>query len=127
MINTDHPNAVMGQAVVEHVNAGSTDDGPIWDKYWHPEFVSVEADGREYAGRDAVKAKCEEWMGMMTVHSCTAHGPYVTPNGFSIRYELDFEAKDGSFPRMQADEIAHYTVKDGKVVREEFFARPMPT
>ncbi len=126
MLNTQHPNAILGQAVIDHVNSGSGDDAALWDQHWHPDFVSVESDGQEYAGRDAVQAKCEQWMSMMTVHGCAAHGPYVTPNGFCIRYELDFEAKDGSFPRMQVDEIAHYTVTGGKVSREEFFGRPMP-
>lgn len=126
MLTTKHPNAVIGQAVVDHVNSGAIDDASIWDKHWNPDFVSVESDGQEYAGRDAVAAKCEQWMASMTVHGCTAHGPYVTPNGFCVRYEIDLEAKDGSFPRMQADEIAHYTIKNGKVVREEFFGRPMP-
>ena len=126
MIDTKHPNAVLGQAVVDHVNSGAHDDGPLWDRHWASEFTSVEGDGTEYVGRANVEQKCREWLSKVTVHACTAHGPYVTPNGFCVRYEIDCEGNDGMFPRMTADEIAVYTVQDGKVVREEFFGRPMP-
>lgn len=126
MITTNDPIALLAQEVVDHVNAGSLDDGPLWDKHWHPEFVSVEGDGSEYKGRQAVENKCKGWYEAMTVHGVKAHGPYVTPSGFCVRYEVDFEAKDGSMPRMVMDEIAVYTVENGKVVREAFFGRPMP-
>ncbi len=126
MMNEKHPNAVMGKAVVDHVNSGATSDAPLWDKHWHPDFVSIEGDGQEFRGRAAVVEKHKHWAESVTMHSCKAHGPYVTPNGFCVRYELDCESKDGSWPRMQMDEVAVYTVEGGKVVREEFFGRPMP-
>lgn len=127
MITEEHPNAKIGKAVVAHVNSGATSDAPLWDKFWHPDFVSIEGDGMQWAGRPAVEEKHKQWNQMVTMHACTAHGPYVTTNGFCVRYELDAESKDGSWPRMKMDEIGVYTVKDGKVVREEFFGRPMPT
>lgn len=125
MLNPDHPLVKIGKEVVDHVNSGAASDAPLWDRHWHPDFVSIEGDGREWAGRAAVMEKHKEWGDTVIMHSCTAHGPYITPNGFCVRYEIDAESKDGSWPRMKMDEIGVYTVKDNKVVREEFFARPM--
>lgn len=119
-------NVGIANDIIAHVNGGAMSDDPIWDKHWNQNWVSVEGDGSEFRGRDAVKAKGEAWMGMMTIHGCTAEGPYVTPNGFCIKYTIDAEAKDGSMPRMEMAEIANYTVEDGKIVREEFFGQPMP-
>jgi len=126
MIDENHPNAKIGKAVVDHINSGATSDEPLWDRHWSDDFVSIEGDGREWAGRAEVLEKHKQWAEGVTMHSCTAHGPYVTPNGFCVRYEIDAESKDGSWPRMQMDEVAVYTVRDNKVVREEFFGRPMP-
>lgn len=126
MLTVTDPIAKLAQDVVDHVNSGATSDAPIWDKHWDDGFVSIEADGREFKGRAAVEQKCEEWFATVTMHACQAHGPYATPNGFCVRYEIDCESKDGSWPRMQMDEIGVYTVENGKVVREEFFGRPMP-
>ncbi len=126
MLTMANPVAKIAQEVVDHVNSGAESDFPLWDKHWHPEFVSVEGDGMDFKGRPAVEEKHRQWAETVTCHAVKAHGPYATPNGFCIRYELDAEAKDGSWPRMQMDEIGVYTIEDGKVVREEFFGRPMP-
>lgn len=126
MLTAADPIAKMAQDVVDHANSGADCDGPLWDKHWHNDFVSIEADGMTHEGRPAVEEKHKEWHGMVTMHSCKAHGPYATKNGFCVRFEMDCEAKDGSWPRMEMDEIGVYTVENGKVVKEEFFGRPMP-
>ncbi len=114
----------VAKATVEHVNSGATSDAPLWDKYWHNDFVSVEGDGMEFAGREAVQGKHDWWNNAMTVHSCKAEGPYIAPDGFAVRYIIDVEAKDGSMPRRTMDEIAYYTMTDGKVTREVFMGDP---
>ena len=126
MLTVADPIAKIAQEVVDHANSGAESDFPLWDKHWHDDFVSIESDGMKFEGRKAVEAKHAEWFKTVTMHSCSAHGPYATPNGFCVRYEMDCESKDGSWPRMQMDEIAVYTVENGKVVKEEFFGRPMP-
>ena len=118
-------NAAIGREVIEFVNKGSSDDGPLWDRHWHPDFVSVEGDGQEFKGREAVRQKQLGWYDTVTMHSCVADGPWVTPGGFCVRYTIDVESKDGTWPRMKMEEIAVYTVENGKVVREEFFGPPM--
>lgn len=119
-----HPLAGIGQAIIEHVNSGATDDAPLWDAHFHPEFVSIEGDGRRYEGREAVKQKCDGWMDAHTMHGFTADGPYLGTDSVAVRYTIDVEPKDGSWPRMTMTETAVYTIKDGKVVQEEFMFQP---
>jgi ketosteroid isomerase-like protein len=110
----------IGQDVVDHVNSGIDSDAPLWDKHYHPDFESVEGDGTTHKGRAQVQEKHNWWNGMMTVHSVSAEGPFVGDSGFTVMFTMDVEAKDGSQPRSTMREIGVYTVKDGKVVREEF-------
>jgi hypothetical protein len=95
-------------------------DTELWKQHFHPKFVSIEGTGEAWSGRKAVDAKCQAWMNAHTVHSCKATGPFVGATGFSVLYDMDVEAKDGSMPRMQMREVGVYTVKNGKVVQEEF-------
>jgi len=113
-------NREIGQAVVAHVNSGATSDEPLWDECYAPNFTSVEADGMTHTGREEVLKKHQQWLDTHTVHSMKAVGPFVGPSGFSVIYEFDVEAKDGSMPRLTMQEVGVYTVADGKVVREEF-------
>ena len=118
-------NTEIGNDLVAHVNKGSTSDAPLWDRHFSPKFVSVEGDGMSCSGREKVQEKHDWWNGAMTVHSCKADGPFVTPTGFCVHFTMDVEAKDGSMPRSTMSEVGHYAVENGKVVREEFFGRPM--
>ena len=117
-------NTQIANDVMAHVNSDATDDTPIWDKHWSRDCVSVEADGSEHAGREAMEKKYEWFFNAFTVHDCKAEGPFVSPDGFSIIFEVDMEPKDGSFPRMTSKEVAVYTVTDGKVTRETFMCAP---
>lgn len=111
--------------VVQHVNAGVATDAALWDKHWHPDFESVEGDGQSWKGRAAVQGKCEWWMSAHHVYSTKATGPFVGPHSFAVHYEMDVEPKDKSWPRRIMHEVGVYTVKAGKVVREEFLYTPM--
>ena len=115
-----HTPAELGKALVAHVNAMSAPDTELWKQHFHPKFVSIEGTGEAWSGRKAVEAKCQAWMNAHTVHSCKASGPFVGATGFSVVYDMDVEAKDGSRPRMQMQEVGVYTVKNGKIVQEEF-------
>jgi len=117
-------NTEIANAVVEHVKKEQLDDTPLWDKYWSADCVSVEGDGSEHKGRAAMEAKYEWWKGAVLMHSCAVEGPYVNTDGFAVKYTIDCESRDGSWPRMTMSEIGFYTVDDGKVVRETFMANP---
>ena len=93
-----------------------------------PDVVSVEAMGDETMpavmnGRDAIRGKNEWWVNNHKVHSSRVKGPY--PNGDRFAVIFDFEVTPAVGPmagkRMRMEEVAVYTVADGKVAREEFF------
>ena len=95
-------------------------DAKIWDKHFAQGWTSIEGDGKVYTGRDAVVAKYKEWMDGVTCHSCEVTGPFVGTSGFSVIFDLDMESKDGTWPRTTMQEVADYTVENGKIVKEEF-------
>jgi len=99
-------------------------DQTLWDKHYAESWDSVEGDGKVFTGRDAVIGKYKWWMEAFTCHSTKTTGPFVGPTGFSVIFDMDVEANDGSMPRTQMKEIANYTVENGKVTREEFRFAP---
>ncbi|MEL6329965.1 MAG: nuclear transport factor 2 family protein [Planctomycetota bacterium] len=115
----------MAKAFVEHTNSGVESDQPLWDKYFSSDIVSVESDGRSWSGLDELKKKHKEWFESVTMHSGSADEMYVGKDSFSIKFSMDVEPKDGSWPRMKMTEVGVYEVKDGKVVREEFLTGEM--
>lgn len=119
------PHTPIAEAMIAHVTGGRTSDEPLWDAHYDPGFESVEQDGTTHTGREHVLEKHTWWYDNHTVHGVACGGVYYGQHGFGIIWEIDCEAKDGSFPRMTAKELALYTVRDGKVVREEFWAAPM--
>jgi len=93
-----------------------------------PDVVSVEAMGDETMpavmnGRDAIRGKNEWWVNNHKVHSARVKGPY--PNGDRFAVIFDYEVTPAVGPmagkRMRMEEVAVYTVADGKVSREEFY------
>lgn len=89
------------------------------------DIVSVEAipmpDGsRESKGLDAVMGKTEWWVANHEVHSSRVEGPLVAGGHFCVRFIMDVTNKP-SGKRIAMDELGVYEVKDGKIVREEFF------
>lgn len=99
------------------------------DEFCAPEIVSVEAmdfngEGREQRGFDAVRAKNVWWFSVNELHSAEVDGPFVSPERFALRFRFDFTNKE-SGKRQVFDEVAVYTVENGKIVREEFLYGPM--
>ena len=75
-------------------------------------------------GRDAIKAKREDWLKTHEILTLTADGPFVhPPNRFGARFNAEVVQKDTG-QRMNLSEIAIYSVEDGKIVLEEFFMLP---
>lgn len=125
--------AQIANDLVEHCKTGDPDcdfveyDSKIWDKHFAEGWTSIEGDGKVYTGREEVAAKYKQWEAGVTCHSCEVTGPFIGSDGFSVIFDLDMEAKDGSFPRMNMREIANYTVENGKITKEEFRYPPMPS
>ncbi|MES0863418.1 nuclear transport factor 2 family protein [Ruegeria sp. SCPT10] len=75
-------------------------------------------------GRDAIKAKREDWLKTHEILELHADGPYVhPPNRFGVRFNAEVVQKDTG-QSMTLSEIAIYSVEEGKIVLEEFFMLP---
>ena len=87
------------------------------------DIVSVESMGNaqmpaETRGLDAIRKKNEWWAANNEVHS--AEVGVGEGDKFSVYYKYDITSKPQN-KRAIMEEMALYTVKDGKVVREQFF------
>lgn len=94
----------------------------IGEKYWADDVVSIEAMNGPMArleGKDAVMGKSAWWYGAHEVHGTTTDGPYVNGDTIAIRWTMDITNKE-SGQRMQMDEVAFYTMRDGKIAEERF-------
>ncbi len=94
------------------------------DELYGKDIVSVEPRAMEnmpaeMRGIDQVRGKTEWWEKNMEVHSAKVGGPFVARDTFVVQFDVDVTDK-GSKKRMQMSEAGIYTVKDGKVSREEF-------
>ena len=94
------------------------------DSLYDKDIVSVEAsasegESAEKRGIDQVRGKIDWWLNAMEVHSFTAKGPFVAHDRFVVQYDADVTEKN-SKKRFQLSEVGVYTVKNGKIVREEF-------
>lgn len=90
-------------------------------------IVSIEPDGapvKVTEGKDAVLGKTANLFEMVEeFHGGYTSDPVVGGDHFSVAMGMDITMK--GMGRTKMDEIAVYEVKDGKIVREEFFFSPM--
>ncbi len=92
------------------------------------DVVSVEAVGNEtmpavMTGRDVIRGKNEWWVANHQIHSAKVKGPFPNGERFTVIYDFVVTPKVGPMAgkRMRMEEVALYTVTDGKISREEFF------
>jgi len=116
----------VGKKLVDLCNAGKAMEAVT--TLYSPNIVSIEAMAMSamparMEGLAAVKGKAEWWEANHEVHSGKAEGPWPHGERFIVRFQYDVTAKAGPMAgkRMKLDEAALYTVKDGKIVQEEFF------
>lgn len=110
----------IGSRLVADFNAGKMH----LNEMWSPAIVSIEGVGVSQAwnGRKAVDAKNAWWAGEHVVHGASAEGPFVGATGFGVKFVIDVETKSTG-KRELMTEIGVYTVKNGKIVQEEFMYR----
>jgi len=113
----------VGKKLVELCKQGKNDQAI--EALYANDIVAVEAAAMgnqpaEQRGKQAIMGKSKWWRENNEVHSATVEGPWPHGDRFIVRFRYDITSKpDGK--RHQMDEAALYTVKDGKIVREEFF------
>lgn len=115
----------IGDRLVELVNQGKNLEA-IYELYGK-DIASIEAAAppqggeRVSKGMEAVEGKNKWWAENHEVHDSAVKGPY--PHGedrFCLIYSFDVTFKQ-SGQRFAMEEVALYTVADGKIVKEEFF------
>ena len=94
------------------------------DQLYDDNVVSVEAYSMggaspETRGKEGVRGKVDWWVNTMEVHKFDVAGPFVGHDRFVVQYDADVSDKKTK-ERRQMSEVGVYTVKDGKIVREEF-------
>lgn len=95
------------------------------NKYYSDEIVSVEsASGpgmpTEMKGIEAIKEKNKWFFDNNELNGEEVNGPFVGENQFAVQYEMDVTQK-ASGKRVHMEEMALYTVENGKIVREHFY------
>jgi ketosteroid isomerase-like protein len=98
----------------------------IQDELFAREAVSIEPAARpsqglsNAEGLDEIKKKGDQFNQMVEqVHGGYSSAPVVGGNHFSVAMGMDVTMKGAG--RVKMDEIAVYEVKDGKIVKEQFF------
>ena len=91
---------------------------------YSPEVISRESEWspepRTAHGFEGLAEKAKMFSSMFTtMDNFFADEPIVSGNVFAVRMGMDGTMPDGKVEHM--DEIAVYTVRDGKIIREEFF------
>jgi ketosteroid isomerase-like protein len=118
--------AAVAQELVALCRAGRNLDAV--NKLYSPKIQSIESSGTpempaEMNGLEAIRGKHQWWEQNNEVHSMGVNGPYLGDNQFSVQFTFDATFKPTG-QRSTMTEMALYTVKDGKIVREEFFYNP---
>jgi hypothetical protein len=96
----------------------------IQDELFSENVRSVEPAGSPFfqnaEGKVPVRIKGEEWVSRVTAaHRLHTTTPVVGGNHFSVGREIDITV-DG-LGRIQINQIMLYEVKEGEIVREQFF------
>ncbi len=92
------------------------------------DVVSVEARGDEtmpavMSGRDVIRGKNDWWIRNHKVHSAEVKGPFPNGDRFAVIYDFVVTPVAGPMAgqKLRMEEVALYTVTDGRISREEFF------
>jgi hypothetical protein len=89
------------------------------------DVVSIEPEAtpefeKEVKGLDKIYEKGEKFMSMVEAfHGADTSAPVIAGNSFAFVLTMDMTMKGRD--RMKMQELCVYTVKDGKVILEQFF------
>jgi hypothetical protein len=109
--------AELGKMLVEKYNAGQADN---WIKtVWTKDIESIEGSGEVAKGLKELQAKWDWWMNKNDMLGTSAEGPYVGATGFAVKFFIHIRDKETN-QEMKMSEVAVYSVKNGKIYREEF-------
>ena len=111
--------ASAGQIGADLVALFNANKAQAVEKKWaSPDMAVVEGSGHAFTGA-ALHKRNEEWYKTTTLLGGSAEGPYVGATGFSVKFRLHTR-DNASGKESTMEEIGVYTVRDGRIVREEF-------
>ena len=92
-----------------------------YENLYSPDVQSIEADGTVCSGLDEMAVKGKEWNeNIEEFNSSSVGDAVVAGNFFSVPMSMNVKFK-GAPAAVDFHEICVYQVKDGKVVKEQFF------
>lgn len=96
----------------------------IQDELYSKDCESIEPAAamglKSVKGMDAIRQKGKDWESTIeAMHGGYSNPPQVAGNFFTLT--MGFDATMKGRGRMKMDEVALYEVKDGKIVKEQFF------
>ena len=115
--------AKVAQRLVELCREGKYEQAQ--EELYAADAVSIEGDGQPgtpgyVSGLDAIRAKGKQWAdNLVEIHGGSVSEPVIADGWFSVAMGLDATYKD--MGRVAMKEICVYQVRDGKIVREQFF------
>ena len=113
----------IGQKLVDLCKAGKNADA--MQQLYANDIVSVEAgappgESPEAKGLGACVEKEQKWSAAHEIHGASVDGPYPNGDRFAVLFDYDLTRRADK-KRFHMKEVALYTVKNDKIVREEFF------
>ncbi len=108
--------------LVQYCREGKYDE--CYAELYSPDVVSIEPKGAQVEiahGLDGIAAKGKAWSEMVVeMHGNSVGDPIVSGNHFSCTMTMEATFKE-PIGREKMEEICLYQVKDGKIVKEQFF------
>jgi len=118
----------VGQKLVELCQQGKNMEAV--EALYDPKIVSIEVESAgdetmpaRMEGIDAIRKKGEWWYENHEVHGGSVTGPFPHGDRFIVLFNYEITPKTGPMAgkRMTLEEAGLYTVRNGKIVQEEFF------
>ncbi len=116
----------VAQRLVELVSAGKNREALVElyaDNARHVEAMEGPGCPRINEGKDTLLQKADYWEKITTVHGATCSKPIVNGDQFVCQMTMDCTHSEGPMAgqRMNLNETALYTVKNGKITEGKFF------
>lgn len=113
----------VGRRLIELIDARQT--MRALDELYADDIVSVEpvehpGMPRVIEGIDAVRDKNRTWLASGELHEMKLSGPFPHQDRFAVFFEYEVTPKQLG-ERIKVQQVGIYTVRDGKITREEFF------
>ncbi len=100
------------------------DHETVYRELYTPDAVSIEnwaGQAERYEGLAAIGEKGAKWMeSVAEMHEVVVGEPIISDSSFAMTFSMDITYKDPAMGRQKMTELEIYTVKDGKIVEEEF-------